>query len=358
MLCLIIGPSTSTNSMNLTTIPGSSGLSLTAKDTKFVSNNKIVLKQNGSKLSATTPKVSSSTALLPPQGISSLQSDNTSHSSSSSHSSLNSTSRNPYVLNKKDKTVLKQNDSKVLKTTPSKVTSTTTSIYPQPISSHKTVNMTLNSSSQPSLSTAAKNPYVLNKKETFGKTVEQKSKLKWSKSSLGTVLSSEGSKSLSDSELYTKKSSTTAGQLPSSFFSKDKSSAMIHAKAPSMSNVQGSYKWSKTKSASSSALVQRKKNAKKSKPSVSKLKWTSPGIPTAQVGSKRKRNPYVLRKENVPSGSGGQKQGVKFSSRTANRSKLVKRPVYSTQNQVLYHKKPCCKVISVQQFNFYFLYNN
>ena len=341
MLCIIIGSSTTTtNSMNLTAIPGLSGLSLTAKDTKFVSNNKTVLKQNDSKLSTTTPKVSSSTTLLPSQEISSLQSNNTSHSSSSSHSSLNSTLRNPYALNKnKAKAVLKQNDSKVLKTTPSKVSSSTTSKYPQqPVSSHKSVNMTLNSSSQPGLSTTVKNPYVLNKKETFGKTVVQKSKLKWSKSSLGTVLSSEGSKSLSDSELCTKKSSTTAGQLPSSFFTKGKSSAMIHSKAPSMSNLQGSYKWSKTKSTASSALVQRKKNAKKSKPSVSKLKWTNPGIPTAQVGSKRKLNPYVLRKENVPSGSGGQKQGVKVSSRTANRSKLVRRPMNSTQSQVPYDK--------------------
>ncbi|XP_078367739.1 uncharacterized protein LOC144651663 [Oculina patagonica] len=321
------GSNTTTASMNATAIPGSSGLSWSAKDSKSISNNRTVSKQNELKLSATIPTATSKTAVLLPQAVSPQKSVNKTHNASFSQPNLNSTSRNPYVLNKKEaKAVFKQSDSKVPETTP-KVSSSTVLLLPQAASPQKSVNATQNSSSsQPICRSTVSNPFVLNKKETFVKAVAQKSELKWSKPSVSSVLSSEDSKSLSDSELYTKKSSTSTGQLPKSFFTKVKSSATIHAKAPSMSNLQGSsYKWSKTKSTTSSSLSQ-KKSAKKSK-----LKWTKPGIP-AQAGSKSKLNPYVLRKENVPSGSASQKQGVKFS-KTASKSKAVKRPVYSAQNQ-------------------------
>ena len=324
--------------MSVTAIPGSSGLSLAAKDTKSISFNRAMLNNDDSKLSASMPTSSTKTAVLPPHAVSPQKSVNKTHSSSSLQPSFNAALRNPYALNKKDtKAVSKQNDSKLLSEKAPKVLPRTMSLLPQVVLPLNSVDKVHNSSSlQPSLSLTSSNPYVLNKKEAFGKTVAQKSALKWSKQSVtSSALSSEDGKSLSDSELYTKKSNTNTGQLPSSFFTKVKSSAMIHAKAPSMSNVQGSYKWSKTKPTASSSLGQ-KKSAKKSKPSRSTLKWTKPGIP-AQIGSKRKLNPYVLRKENLPSGSAGQKQGAKFS-KTASKSKLVQRPVYSTQNQVVYHK--------------------
>lgn len=244
------------------------------------------------------------------------------------------TSRNPFVFNKKEtKTVLKQNDSKLSEST-TKESSTPALFLPQAVSPQKSVNTHHSSSSQSNRQVTTRNPYVLNKKETFsvsnGKsTVAQKSALKWSKPSVSSVLSSDDSKSLSDSELYTKKSTfPSTGQLPSS--------AMIQHKAPSMSNVQGSFKWSKTKPSASSILSQ-KKCVKKSKPSRSKLKWTKPGA-SVEVGIKRKLNPYVLRKENTASGSSGQKQGV---LKTANKTKVIRRPVYSTQNQVLHDEMPC-----------------
>lgn len=255
-------------SLKVPAIPGPSGLSLTTEVTKSISNvNKAVLKQNDSKLVASKPTVSSRATLL--HGL------------------------------------------------------------PQAVSPPKSVNMTHHSSSsQPSL----RNPYVLNKKETLsvsgGKTVAQKSELKWSKPSTSSVSSSEDSKSHSDSELYTKKSNLpSTRQLSSLFFTKGKSSAMIHPKVASMSNVQGSFKWSKIEPTGSSSLGQKKSVTKKSK-----LKWTKPGV-RVQVGSKRQLNPYVLRKENMANRSAGHKQGMAFS-KTTSKSKVIKRPLYSAQNQV------------------------
>ena len=255
-------------------VPGISGLSgsswtTCAKDAKLISNNKAIRQQNDSKSSTSTPIISSSTALLPPH---------------------------------------------------------TVPVLPQkPVNSHQT------SSSQPSGQVTSKNPYALNKKETFSvsipkSAVAQKSALKWSKPSVGKVSSSANSKSLSDSELYTKKSNfPRTGQFPSS--------SGVQHKVPSMANVQGSFKWSKTKPTVSSSLSQ-KKSAKKSNPSRSKLKWTKPGasVSSVEVGVKRKLNPYVLRKENTASGSAGQKQGV---FRTASKTKVIRGPVHSVQKKIL-----------------------
>lgn len=251
-------------------VPGISGLSgsswtTCAKGTKSFANNKAITRQNYSKLSTSTPTISSSTASSPPQ----------------------------------------------------------TGLLQKSLISHHS------SSSQPSHQVTAKNPYVLNKKETFyvsisKSAVAQKSALKWSKPSVSTVLSSANSKSLSDSELYAKKSNfPSTGQLPSS--------SNVHHKVPS--NVPGSFKWSKPKPTASSSLGQ-KKSTKKSKPSRSKLKWTKPrdSVASVEVGIKRKLNPFVLRKENTASGSAGQKQGM---LKTANKAKLIRGPVHSTQKKIL-----------------------
>ena len=266
---MITGSNTTVTWLNVPGISGLSGSSWTtcAEDTKSISNNKSITRQNESKSSTSTPTISSSTALLPPQAV------NTHHSSSA----------------------------------------------------------------QPSRQVTARNPYVLNKKETFSvcipkSAVAQKSALKWSKPSASSGASSEDAKSLSDSELYTKKSNfPSTRQLPSS--------AMVQRKAPSMSNVKGSFKWSRTKPTASSKCSQ-KKSAKKSKPSRSKLKWTKPGasVASVEVGIKRKLNPYVLRKENTASGSVGQKQGV---LKRANKSQVIRGPGHPMQqkirqNQVLY----------------------
>ena len=276
-LCFVIsGPNTTMTGLNVPGISGLSGSSWTtcAKDTKSVANNKAISGQK-SKLSTSTPTISSSTALLPPRTI--------------------------------------------------------------PVLLQKTVNSHQSSSLQPSRQVTAKNPYVLNKQETFSlsipkSAVAQKSALKWSKPSISTVLSSANSKSLSDSELYTKKSNfPSTGQLPSS-------SKMQH-KVPSLANVQGSFKWSKTKPIASSSLGQ-KKSAKRSKPSRSKLKWTKPGasiasVASVEVGIKRKVNPYVLRKENAASGSAGQKQRML-------KTKVIRGPVHSTETKTLQNQVQYC----------------
>ena len=274
-------------------VPGISGLSGSpwttgAKDTKSISYNKTVTQQIEATSSTSTPAISSSTVLLhvPPHTV--------------------------------------------------------------PVLLQKTVNSHQPLSSQPSHQVTAKNPYVFNKKETFSvsipkSAVAQKSALKWSKPSVSAVSSSVYSKSLSDSELYTKKSNVpSTGQLPNS--------SKVRHKVPSKSNVQGSFKWSKTKPTIFDSLGQ-KKSAKKSNPSRSKLKWTKPGssVASVEVGVKRKLNPYVLRKENTASGSPSQKQGV---LKTAKKTKVIRGPVHlmqkkTLQNQVWFrHPK-----LTIQGFN-------
>ena len=251
-------------------------------------------------------------------------------------SGLSGSSWTTYANDKKsisNRTITQQSESKSSTSTPS--ISSSTALFPPhtvPALPQKTVNSRQSSSSQPSRQVTSKNPYVLNKKETFSvsipkSAVAQKSSLKWSKPTVSVVPSSANSKSLSDSELYTKKSNfPSSRQLPSS-------SEEQH-KVPSMSNVQGSFKWSKTKPTVSSRLGQ-KKSAKKSNPSRSKLKWTKPGasVASVEVGVKRKLNPYVLRKEISASGSAGQKQGV---LKTANKMKAIRGPLQKKilQNQV------------------------
>lgn len=219
------------------------------------------------------------------------------------------------------KGVLKQNDTRTALSIPQ---------------AQKSVNMTRNlSSSQPTLGLTAKNPYVLNKRGTFPvssvKAVAQKSDLKWTKPSTTSVISSEDSKSHSDSELYTKKSLLpSSGVLSGMPFTKVKLSTMIHHKAPSTSNVQGSFKWSKTRPSTSSSK-EPEKSTKKPKPARSKLKWTKSG---AQVEVKKQLNPYVLRKEITEGGSAGQRQRLTFP-----KTKKLENPRqrYSTpQNQVFF----------------------
>lgn len=266
---MITGSNTTVPRWNVPDISGLSGSSWTtsAKDTKSISNNKAITQQKELKSSTSTPTTSSSTALLPPQTVLPHKSVNTQHCS------------------------------------------------------------------QPSHQVTARNPYVLIKKETFSgsfpkSAVPQKSALKWSKPGVSSVRSSENNKSLSDSELYTKKSNfPSTGQLPSS--------AMVQCKVSSMSNVQGSLKWSKTKSTASSTLI---RSAKKSKPSRSKLKWTKPGasVASVEVGIKRKLNPYVLRKE-------------------ANKTKVMRGPVHSMQkkilqNQVVFEEMQCFEKAQVINF--------
>lgn len=282
---MITGSNTTVPRWNVPDISGLSGSSWTtsAKDTKSISNNKAITQQKELKSSTSTPTTSSSTALLPPQTVLPHKSVNTQHCS------------------------------------------------------------------QPSHQVTARNPYVLIKKETFSgsfpkSAVPQKSALKWSKPSVSSVRSSENNKSLSDSELYTKKSNfPSTGQLPSS--------AMVQCKVSSMSNVQGSLKWSKTKSTASSTLI---RSAKKSKPSRSKLKWTKPGasVASVEVGIKRKLNPYVLRKETMASRSAGQKQRV---LKEANKTKVMRGPVHSMQkkilqNQVVFEEMQCFEKAQVINF--------
>lgn len=249
-------------------------------------------------------------------------------------SGLSGSSWTTYAKDKKsisNRTITQQSESK--STSMPSVPSSTALFPPHtvPALPQKTVNSQQSSSLQPSRQVTSKNPYVLNKKETFSvsipkSAVAQKSSLKWSKPTVSVVPSSANSKSLSDSELYTKKSNfPNSRQLPSS--------SEVQHTVPSMSNVQGSFKWSKTKPTVSSRLGQ-KKSSKKSNPSRSKLKWTKPGasVASVEVGIKRKLNPYVLRKETSASGRAGQKQGV---LKTANKMKVIRGPVHSVQKKIL-----------------------
>lgn len=186
---------------------------------------------------------------------------------------------------------------------------------------------------------SAKNPYVLNKKATSSvssvKTVAQKSDLKWSKPGLtGSTVSADNSKSYSDSELYTKKSSLPSTAQPSSVsLSKGKSTALILNKAPSTSNVRGSFKWSKP-SVTVTNLTGRRKSVKKPKLAKSKLKWTKPGIHT-QTRLKPQVNPYVLRKGNLSSENKTQKEGI-ASSTAVTSYKMAKKTVNSKSNEVCF----------------------
>lgn len=183
---------------------------------------------------------------------------------------------------------------------------------------------------QPSHTLTAKNPYVLNKKEiphlSGVKTVVQKSALKWKKPSATCTsgLSSDKSKSHSDSELHKKKSQLLRAEISLGMPStKVKSPSVVPPKAPSTSGAHGSFKWSKSKPSTSSKL---EKSGKKSKPSRSKLKWTKLG---AQCEAKKQLNPYVLRRES--SGGSSPEQRQRLISNKA--EKLKKQPHYSTKYQ-------------------------
>ena len=243
-----------------------------------------------------------------------------------------------------NKALVKQKSS-TLSSSKVTVSSRASALVPHVVSPVKSANVKLQALPQPGSGIAAKNPYVLNKKESVSvssaKTVAQISDLKWSKPSVtSSALSNDDSKSYSDSELYTKKSSLLRTTQPSSrFFTKGKST-MIHHKAPSTSNLQGSFKWSKPMSSVTSNSLVEKKNIKKPRLARSKLKWTKPGIST-QVGIKRQANPYVhvLKKGNVASGTTIHKQGIAVSTATS-RHKVAKKAFYSASNQVWLYKEP------------------
>ena len=212
----------------------------------------------------------------------------------------------------------------------SAVPSRTRAIHSHVSSPSVSSNVTHTSLSQSSSNMKVKNPYVLNKKDSLSipsvKTVAKKSDLKWSKPIAGSsVLATDDSRSHSDSELYTKKSSLlSTGQPSSTFFTKGKSPALICKKAPSISNVQGSFKWSKPMSSG------KRTSAKKPQLVSSKLKWTNPGVHT-QSGTKRQENPLVLRKGTLARAT--QNQGV-VDFKTVNRHKLTKKAVYPVPSQV------------------------
>lgn len=222
-----------------------------------------------------------------------------------------------------------------LSTSKSAVPSRTT-VLPSHLASPSTSsNVARTSLSQPSSTIKTKNPYVLNKKDSLSlpsvKTVAKKSDLKWSKpTAASSVLATDDSRSHSDSELYTKKLILlSTGQPSSTFFTKGKSPALLCQKAPSTSNVRGSFKWSKPASTVSNNPG-KKTSAKKPKHGSSKLKWTNPGIHT-QSGTKRQENPRVFKKGTLARTT--QSQGV-VDFKTVNRHKLTKKTVYSVPSQV------------------------
>lgn len=258
--------------------------------------------------------------------------------SSSLQPFLSTKATNSSVL--KNNTARKQTVSSVSAVEPTVPARTPTFVSHTSSSSPTKCNVKLAPSSPKQITgLSAKNPYVLNKKATSSvssvKTVAQKSDLKWSKPGLtGPTVSADDSKSYSDSEQYTKKSSLPSTTQPSSVsLSKGKSTALILHKAPSTSNVQGSFKWSKP-SVTVTNLTGRRKIIKKPKLAKSKLKWTKPGIHT-QTRLKTQVNPYVLRKGNLSSENRTQKQGI-ASSTAVTSYKMAKKTVNSKSNEVCF----------------------
>ena len=125
----------------------------------------------------------------------------------------------------------------------------------------------------------------------------------------------------------------TSGSLAETSLSKGKSTALILNKAPSTSNVRGSFKWSKP-SVTVTNLTGRRKSVKKPKLAKSKLKWTKPGIHT-QTRLKPQVNPYVLRKGNLSSENKTQKEGI-ASSTAVTIYKMAKKTVNSKSNEVCF----------------------
>lgn len=246
------------------------------------------------------------------------------------------TMNNDYPLVSYSRTTTNQNTLSLTSsksTMPSKTSALSLNVVPS------TGSCDVKLSPQLSSSHTAKNPYVLNKKQkeraSSRKTVAQKSEMKWSKPvTENSSRVTDGGKSHSDSELYSKDSSVlTTGQSSSVFVSKRKLPELMHQKAPSTSNLQGSFKWTKPLSTASNNITSETFSAVKTKIATSKLKWSKPGIDAQPAGNEGPENAYVLKKGNLARRNSSQKQGLVVSKRV-NRHKLTKKAVYSVPSQV------------------------
>ncbi|XP_068697179.1 uncharacterized protein [Montipora foliosa] len=194
----------------------------------------------------------------------------------------------------------------------------------------------LPSSSQISFAQTVKNPYVLNKKVSSSLLSEnifaKKLESTWSKqAAASSAVIADDSKSHSDSELYTKKSSLlNKGKSSSTFFSKGKSATLTHQvrKSNHLSNVGGSFKWSKHMGTVSGNPA-KQKALTKSKPTHSKLKWTKAGY-GGQPQSKGQKNLYVLKKGNL------KRRNSSVMPKTVSSQKLAKCALYSSPGKSLH----------------------
>ena len=179
-----------------------------------------------------------------------------------------------------------------------------------------------------------KNPYVLNKStssSSLGVNVSsEKSKLTQSKPTTTrfTLMAAGDSKSHSDSELYSKKSSlSNSGKSSNTLLPKGKSRASLKQESTSAFSVPGSFKWSNPMETESSSNYNGQKAVKDFKPSRSKLKWTKPGIGSESQRNKPK-NPYVLKKGSL------KRKDASSVSKTLSRPKLAKQATYSSPAKV------------------------
>ncbi|KAK2554821.1 Zinc finger CCCH domain-containing protein 3 [Acropora cervicornis] len=175
-----------------------------------------------------------------------------------------------------------------------------------------------------------KNPYVLNKNtssSSLGVNVSsEKSKLTQSKptTTCFALMAASDSKSHSDSELYSKKSSlSNSGKSSNTLLPKGKSRASLKQESASAFSVPGSFKWSTPMETESSSNYNDQKAVKDFKPSRSKLKWTKPGIDSESQINKPK-NPYVLKKGSL------KRKDASSVSKTLSRPKLAKQATYSS----------------------------
>ena len=178
-----------------------------------------------------------------------------------------------------------------------------------------------------------KNPYVLNKNASSSSlhvnVSAEKSKVTQSKpTTTRFTLMAGDSKSHSDSELYTKKSSLlNSGKSSNTLLPKGKSTALLKQLSTSAFSVPGSFKWSKPMETVFSSNDNDQKAVKNFKPGRSKLKWTKPGFDN-ESQTKKPKNPYVLKKGNL------RRKDASSVSKTLSRQKLAKQATYSSPAKV------------------------
>ena len=203
------------------------------------------------------------------------------------------------------------------------------------LSSHILFSKTSSNASLLPLSSTkvVKNPYVLNKNASSSSlhvnVSAQKSKVTQSKPTTTrfTVMAGD-SKSHSDSELYTKKSSLlNSGKSSNTLLPKGKSTALLKQLSTSAFSVPGSFKWSKPMETVFSSNYNDQKAVKNFKPGRSKLKWTKPGFDN-ESQTKKPKNPYVLKKGNL------RRKDASSVSKTLSRQKLAKQATYSSPAKV------------------------